>query len=49
MLFVVLFIVGMFFYIRGLFNIKLVSKMPKLNSNTISTQPKENNNEFKLK
>lgn len=49
MLFVVLFIVGMFFYIRGLFNIKLVSKVPKLNTNTSNIPPKETNNEFKLK
>ena len=31
MLFVVLFVVGMYFYIRGLFNVKLVSKAPKTN------------------
>lgn len=49
MLFVVLFIVGMFFYIRGLFNIKLVSKVPKLNTNTSNIPTKETNNEFKLK
>jgi 4-hydroxybenzoate polyprenyltransferase len=46
MLFVVLFIVGMFFYIRGLFNIKLVSNVPKL---SVNDMPKESNNEFKLK
>ena len=51
MLFVVLFIVGMYFYIRGLFNAKLVSKAPKVNSNsnTSASPPKENNNEFKVK
>ena len=51
MLFVVLFIVGMYFYIRGLFNVKLVSKAPKVNSNsnTSAAPPKENNNEFKVK
>jgi hypothetical protein len=49
MLFVVLFIVGMYFYIRGLFNVKLVSKAPKSNSNTLAAPPKENNNEFKVK
>ena len=48
MLFVVLFIVGMYFYIRGLFNIKLVSKAPKINSNS-AAPPAENNNEFKFK
>lgn len=50
MLFVVLFIVGMYFYIRGLFNIKLVSKAPKINSNNSTAAPStENNNEFKFK
>lgn len=49
MLFVLLFIVGMYFYISGLFNIKLVSKSPKTNSNTLAAPPKENNNEFKVK
>ena len=50
MLFVVLFIVGMYFYIRGLFNIKLVSKAPKINSNSSTAAPStENNNEFKFK
>lgn len=48
MLFVLLFIVGMYFYIRGLFNIKLVSKAPKINSNS-AAPPAENNNEFKFK
>ena len=46
MLFVILFIVGMYFYIRGLFNVKLVSKTSKV---SVNTMPKENNNEFKLK
>lgn len=47
MLFVVLFIVGMYFYIRGLFNIRLVSKSPAQNvTNTVSNAT---TNEFKLK
>lgn len=47
MLFVVLFIVGMYFYIRGLFNIKLVSKSPaQIVTNSVSNA---NNNDFKLK
>jgi len=49
MLFVVLFIVGLYFYIRGLFNVKLVSKAPKNNSNSAAAPPAENNNEFKFK
>lgn len=48
MLFVVLFIIGMFFYVKGLFNIKLVSKMPNIN-NTANASHKEPNNEFKVK
>lgn len=49
MLFVVLFVVGLYFYIRGLFNIKLVSKAPKTNSNSMTVPSIENNNEFKFK
>lgn len=49
MLFVVLFIVGMYFYIRGLFNIKLVSKSSVNMANSLITNTKNNNNEFKLK
>lgn len=49
MLFVVLFIVGMYFYIRGLFNVKLVSKAPSNNSNSVAAAHAENNNEFKFK
>lgn len=49
MLFVVLFIVGLYFYIRGLFNVKLVSKAPKTNLNANITSSAENNNEFKFK
>lgn len=48
MLFVVLFILGMFFYIKGLFNVKLVSKSGK--SNIIpDIQPEVNHNELKVK
>lgn len=47
MLFVVLFIVGMYFYIQGLFNIKLVSKSPA--QNVTNAGSNANNNEFKLK
>jgi hypothetical protein len=49
MLFIVLFIVGMYFYIRGLFNVKLVSKASKNNSNSVAAAHAENNNEFKFK
>lgn len=48
MLFVIVFIVGMFFYIRGLLNIKLVSNTPKINIDT-ALSTKQNNNEFKIK
>ena len=41
-LFVILFIVGIYFYINGLFNIKLVSK-------TNVSFAENNNNEFKFK
>jgi hypothetical protein len=46
MLFVVMFILGMFFYIKGLLNIKLVSKS-KLNN--LVTQGPQTNNEMKFK
>jgi hypothetical protein len=48
MLFVVLFIVGLYYYIRGLLNIKLVSKGPTISNNT-TKGPSPNNNEMKFK